>query len=815
MRWKWIVGLTFLLIIVIIVSGYAFLSRYDFNGLKPQIRQAVFDATGRELTLEGDIGLGLGLQPTLVVENVGLQNTSWGSRPQMATIKRLQIQVSLIPLLTGVVKVKRLILVEPDILIETNKQGNSNLEFRYAQADALDKVTEEAPEKPLYLLSALFLDELHIRDGHLTFIEGRSGRVYDVVLNRLTFVEKTEKLVGLALEGTYNGKPCKAAGTIGRLPTLVNPNQVWPVTLTVQEPTTTVSVAGEIRDVFNGKGLTLTISGEGKSLPVLLAFFDVTHVPEVGPFKVTGSLADPGGKLAASDLQVVVGNDALAKVNVTGSIDDLAAFKGLNLAVHGRGRSVPAVIRLFAESEIPELGQFDVRGRLTNSRGTLAVSDLTLELGTKDLAGIRLSGTVEDITALQGVKIDFAVQGEELENLKKVFAHPLPFPGPFRISGHAVWPSLKTFNFSDLKVAFKDSELTGSLALDLTETRPNLTASFSASRLDLRPLFSGMNGQPEKKTEQPSTAREGKVFTDTPLPLEMLHQADADIQIQSDRIFLPLLALDKVTARASLKNGHLTLTPLNGHMGDGTFDGALDLQSRGQETQIKLAMKTVQLDIENVLKNVGVVGVLEGKLNVELDVKSVGNSVAMLMARLDGDTVVIMEHGKLNERFIGLLSGDPRGLLQLLDSSKKEVTYVDIDCLVAGLDINGGVAKSRVLVLDSSAVNIRGRGEVDLATEKVNLSLKPSPKKGIGIKGLGKFSVSLGELTKPLKIGGTLADPDLAIDPSGTMVTLGKAIGGAVLLGPVGIAAALAGGKLGDNDPCPAVIAAAKGGTEN
>ncbi|MBW2318469.1 MAG: hypothetical protein JRF24_07290, partial [Deltaproteobacteria bacterium] len=103
-----------------------------------------------------------------------------------------------------------------------------------------------------------------------------------------------------------------------------------------------------------------------------------------------------------------------------------------------------------------------------------------------------------------------------------------------------------------------------------------------------------------------------------------------------------------------------------------------------------------------------------------------------------------------------------------------------------------------------------GRGKANLKTEELDLSLKPSPKKGLGIKGLAKLSLSLGQLTKPLKLTGTFAKPSLTIDPTETILALGKAVGGAALFGPVGIAAALAGGKLGDRDPCLAAIEAVK-----
>jgi len=78
MRWKWVLGIAAVLILIVVVTAYVILISYDYNKLKPRITQAVKDATGRELTLGGDIELAIGLSPSLVVADVMLANAPWG-----------------------------------------------------------------------------------------------------------------------------------------------------------------------------------------------------------------------------------------------------------------------------------------------------------------------------------------------------------------------------------------------------------------------------------------------------------------------------------------------------------------------------------------------------------------------------------------------------------------------------------------------------------------------------------------------------------------------------------------------------------------
>ncbi len=74
MRWKWVFGILAALMLVVIVTSYVILSRYDLNDLKPTIIQTVKEKTGRELTLAGDINLKISFKQALIVDVVSFQN---------------------------------------------------------------------------------------------------------------------------------------------------------------------------------------------------------------------------------------------------------------------------------------------------------------------------------------------------------------------------------------------------------------------------------------------------------------------------------------------------------------------------------------------------------------------------------------------------------------------------------------------------------------------------------------------------------------------------------------------------------------------
>ena len=129
MRWKWVAWVGVALIVALAAAAYVALNRYDYNKLKPRIAHMVAEATGRELTLGGEVGLHFGFSSSLVIEDVALANATWASDPHMITARRIEIGIRLLPLLFGDIALKRLTLDGVDVVLEMNKAGQRSWEF--------------------------------------------------------------------------------------------------------------------------------------------------------------------------------------------------------------------------------------------------------------------------------------------------------------------------------------------------------------------------------------------------------------------------------------------------------------------------------------------------------------------------------------------------------------------------------------------------------------------------------------------------------------------------------------------------------------
>lgn len=103
-------------------------SLVDWNVYKGPLAEAVRRATGRELSIAGDLSLELLPRPRLIVRTASLGNAPGGSEPEMIRVDRLEARLAPWPLLTGRFELRSLDLIQPTILLERLADGTGNWE---------------------------------------------------------------------------------------------------------------------------------------------------------------------------------------------------------------------------------------------------------------------------------------------------------------------------------------------------------------------------------------------------------------------------------------------------------------------------------------------------------------------------------------------------------------------------------------------------------------------------------------------------------------------------------------------------------------
>jgi uncharacterized protein involved in outer membrane biogenesis len=269
--------------------------------------------------------------------------------------------------------------------------------------------------------------------------------------------------------------------------------------------------------------------------------------------------------------------------------------------------------------------------------------------------------------------------------------------------------------------------------------------------------------------------------------------------------------MDSVGAHIRIQDGRLTLQEFQCIMAGGSFGGELDVLPGEHAPTVRASLTVKQMNLRQLLKQVGVAYALDGDMDLDVAVIGSGLSVAEIVAGLNGEIAMSMGEGLIDNHYLNYLGAEvATTALRIFNPLHDKNHTTHIRCFVGRFEIEEGVASSTALVMDTAETVVVGEGRVDLETEELDLALKSTVKRGVGVDGVGRLSLNLGQLARPLKLTGTLADPDVVVDPAQTALLLGKALGGITVFGPFGIAAVLVSGSFGGQNPCLAAIEAAE-----
>jgi uncharacterized protein involved in outer membrane biogenesis len=363
----------------------------DIKSYSALIAHEVEAATGRQLTLKGDLEVGFSLTPTVIANDVALANMATGSQPEMISVRRLEVRFALLPLLRGEVQIKRLALVGGAILIERDAQGRAN--WLFGDTAEAPTTTSTSSSGGSALPS---VDRLTIEDTRLTYRDNRSGETHTLVLDRLAAAtDDVTDPVEIDLAGSVNGQPVTLAGKLGPLQALLD-NRAASVDLTGDLAGNALRAKGQLERPLEAKGVQLTLSAAGQSLasfgPALGA-----DLPAFGPYDLSTTVSDPDGVYHFEGLKVrlgqsnVVGTLTLHRDGPRPRLEGQLVSTLLDLADFDDRSGAPARGdgRLFSDAPLPVdlLSAIDGAVRVSADRfvsGRFALNAAVLDLALAD-----------------------------------------------------------------------------------------------------------------------------------------------------------------------------------------------------------------------------------------------------------------------------------------------------------------------------------------------------------------------------------------------------------------------------------------------
>lgn len=288
--------------------------------------------------------------------------------------------------------------------------------------------------------------------------------------------------------------------------------------------------------------------------------------------------------------------------------------------------------------------------------------------------------------------------------------------------------------------------------------RPKITAKLDSSRLDLREIF-GTPPKPPKPT--PPRAR---LFSPARIDAGWMRAVDADLQLTAAALATRRLDLRDVALQFDLQNGVLRQSVAAG-MGAGELTAALAIDAGAAPLRAEISAHGKQLDTANVVaihKDDFIVG---GAFDLDVELKSSGDSAAELAAAAAGEASLALTGARMKNQSLDIFGGDIfSNLVTAVNPFRSIGEYVDIECAIAHLDVEDGVATIRDrLAVKTDRVTLSGGGDINLGSEELKIVILPRARKGFGI--------NTASLAKIVRLGGTLAQPKIEADASRLLQT--------------------------------------------
>jgi uncharacterized protein involved in outer membrane biogenesis len=365
-----------------------------------------------------------------------------------------------------------------------------------------------------------------------------------------------------------------------------------------------------------------------------------------------------------------------------------------------------------------------------------------------------VEGTIDRPLDVAGLDIEWSLEGPSLDDVFQLTGVPLPPTPSYSLTG-SLFHGEQLWRVSDLDGRLGDSDLGGTMEVDVGTDPLTFEADLVSDRLDIKDL-GGFLGAP---VEEDAEETEG-LIPERELDLTRLNAANGHARLEAKSIIAPDLPLDDFTAELELQDGTLRLQPASFGVAQGTVDLWLSLYGSEPPVRTDILARVRGLHLKEAFRGSEFVQETGGEIDGRVELHGRGNSLQEILGSADGHSFLVMTGGKMSAMILELIGLDAAEALGLYFGDNGD-TPVEIRCAATEFEVDGGIAEVKLGVLDTPDTLIRADGRVNFGKETMDFSFAPKP-----------HDVSFLTLRSKLEISGQLEDPQVGIDAGSLLANM-------------------------------------------
>jgi len=388
---------------------------------------------------------------------------------------------------------------------------------------------------------------------------------------------------------------------------------------------------------------------------------------------------------------------------------------------------------------------------------------------------VQVAGSLQDPMNLGGLDIRLRFSGDTLANLYGLTGILLPDTPPYETDGHLIARFQQkggpVFHYNDFNGHIGDSDIRGSLTYSQSKPRPKLEGSLESRQLrmaDLGPLIGVNSGKGSAKTAKAKSERGDSASqpADRVLPHDKFDTKswdvmDADVKFSGKRIeHSDSLPVSDLYTHLVLKNGDLLLDPLRFGVAGGNLNSTIHMEGDHTPMRARADLHARNLKLKQLFPGVQSMQSSMGQINGDATLSGTGNSVADILATSNGSLKLLMNDGVISRNLMEIVGLNVGNYVVGKLFGDDEVR---INCAAADLNIENGLASTKLFVFDTENAVINISGTTNFANERMDLSIDPDSK-----------GMRIVTLRSPLYVKGTFKNPDAGVK-AGPLIARGVA----------------------------------------
>lgn len=705
-----IIGILIGTVVVLVIAALiSIILIFDPNEYKPQISAAVEDATGRQLTIQGDISLSLFPWIGMELGEITLSNAAGFDDVAFAHIDGAEVKLRLLPLLKQEVEMKAVTLRGLRLNLQIDENGKTNWDdLTQPEATTAEQATPPTPTQPgddsqaaQVGLAALAIGGVEITNANVLYDDRSSGARY--AIEQMTLITGPVSLtdpLDVTLNSLFNSNQPQISGKLD-LKTRI------------------------IADISKGEKHRL------EQTQITLDF-DSPEFASRGQIKLNSDIALD---LPQEQYQL---NNLVLEIKLENA--DLPTGKLLANLIADIEANLKQQTASISKLKLNAY-DLDISGKLSASK-ILETPEFNGDLSIKQFNARQLLTTLGQE----------APETADPEVLKK-----LSLDTSFSGTPEAI--KLKPVN-----IKLDDSLLSGWLdvAMVAEKSLPAVRYELKLDEIDADRYLPPPSEGETTTVAPPASA--GAAVAST-LPMETLRDLDINGKLDLDKLKLSGLRITEIKTKLDAKDGVIQLQPM-AKLYQGSYKGNMSLDARQDVPKYKLNETLNGIEAGPLLKDYMDDDMVSGKGDITAKLTTQGNTPEEMTQTLNGDISLAFKNGTVKDFNLAQMVREAKAKLKKQPiPDKGELKGTDFTELTATFKVINGVLHNNDLATKAPFIRINGAGTIDLVKEQLDYLVNAAivkTEKGEG----GAALEELKGLNVPVRITGSFTAPkfDLQYD---------------------------------------------------